>query len=44
MLTTTVLESEDGCSNDKALSSLVSEQQKASKNAEAKERCHIAAD
>ena len=37
MLTTTVLESEDGCSNDKALSSLVSEQQKASKNAEAKE-------
>lgn len=34
MLTTTILESEDGCSNDKALSSLVSEQQKASKEAE----------
>ena len=31
MLTTTILESEDGCSNDKALNSLVSEQQKASK-------------
>ena len=32
ILTTTVLESEDGCSNNKALSSLVSEQKKALKD------------
>lgn len=37
MLTATVLETEEGCSNDKALSSLVSEQQKASKDSVSQE-------